>query len=112
VGDLFAPVANARFELVVSNPPYVPSAEIATLEPNVRDFEPRAALDGGADGLDLVRAVVRHAPAYLEPRGVLALEIGFDQADRVASLFEQAGFAEIERRRDYGGRERVVSGRF
>jgi release factor glutamine methyltransferase len=111
VGNLFEPVADERFELVVSNPPYVPSAEIETLEPDVREFEPRAALDGGADGLDLVRTVVNRAPRHLEPGGVLALEIAFDQADRVAPLFEQAGFAQIERRRDYGGRERVVSGR-
>lgn len=109
-GDLFTPVAGERFELVVANPPYVPSGDIAGLDADVRDFEPRQALDGGADGLDLVRAVVASAPKHLVPGGVLAVEVGFDQAPRTRSLFEAAGFAAIESRRDYGGHERVVSG--
>jgi release factor glutamine methyltransferase len=109
-GDLFAPVAAERFELVVSNPPYVPSGDIAELDVDVREFEPRQALDGGADGLDLVRTVVASAPAHLVPGGVLAVEVGFDQAPRARALFEAAGFSDIECRRDYGGHERVVSG--
>lgn len=109
-GDLFAPVSGARFELVVANPPYIPSADIATLDVDVREFEPRGALDGGPDGLDLVRRVVRQAPDHLAPGGLLAVEVGHDQAERAAALFEQSGFSAIERRRDYGGYERVVSG--
>jgi release factor glutamine methyltransferase len=109
-GDLFAPVENERFELVLANPPYIPSADIATLDPDVREFEPHHALDGGADGLDLVRAVVSSAPRHLVPGGVLAVEVGFDQAPRTRALFEAAGFTAIESRRDYGGHERVVSG--
>jgi release factor glutamine methyltransferase len=109
-GDLFEPVAGERFELVTANPPYVPSAEIAGLAADIRDFEPHQALVGGPDGLDLVRAVIAAAPEHLVPGGVLALEVGFDQAERVTALFEQAGFGNLSRRRDYGGHERVVSG--
>jgi release factor glutamine methyltransferase len=109
-GDLFTPVANEHFELVLANPPYIPSADIAALDVDVREFEPRRALDGGSDGLDLVRAVVSAAPRHLVPGGVLAVEVGFDQAPRARSLFEAAGFTFIESRRDYGGHERVVSG--
>ncbi len=111
VGDLFAPVEGSRFELVVANPPYIPSRAIGGLNVDVRDFEPRAALDGGDDGLELVRAVVERAPRHLEPGGVLAIEVGHDQAVRAEALFHAAGFSAIERRRDYGGHERVVSGR-
>jgi release factor glutamine methyltransferase len=109
-GDLFAAVEIERFELVVANPPYIPSGDIAGLDVDVRDFEPRQALDGGADGLALVRAVVASAPGHLVPGGVLAVEVGFDQAPRARALFEAAGFSSIESRRDYGGHERVVSG--
>lgn len=111
LGDLFTPIArDARFELITGNPPYIPAAEIAELAPDVRDFEPRLALDGGADGLDLVRRILQEAPAFLAANGVLALEIGFGQAPAVAELFQQRGFRDIERSRDYGGIERVVSG--
>lgn len=108
-GDLFAPVAGQRFELVTANPPYIPSAELAELAPDIRDFEPRLALDGGPDGLDVVRAVIRGALSHLEREGVLAVEIGYGQAASVRALFEQAGFRDIDVRRDYGGVERVVS---
>ncbi|MGC4090977.1 MAG: peptide chain release factor N(5)-glutamine methyltransferase [Polyangiaceae bacterium] len=110
-GDLFGAVSPAaRFELISGNPPYIPRAEIAELAPDVRDFEPRLALDGGDDGLDLVRRIVEQAPTFLSPGGVLALEIGFGQAPQVAQLLEQRGFVRVERDRDYGGVERVVSG--
>jgi release factor glutamine methyltransferase len=111
-GDLFGPVAGERFELVTANPPYIPSGELAELAPDIRDFEPRLALDGGPDGLDVVRAVVAGAPAHLEVGGVLAVEVGHDQATRVVELFERAGFREMLVQRDYGGRERVVSATF
>ena len=112
VGDLFAPVAGRRFDLVVANPPYIPSGEIAGLDADVRNFEPRRALDGGADGLDLVRRVIAEAGAHLTPDGVLAVEIGHDQGARTRELFERAGFREVAVRRDYGGRDRIVSGVF
>lgn len=100
----------SRFDLVTANPPYIPSADIAQLDPAIRDFEPSLALDGGADGLDVIRRIVSQAPSRLEPGGVLATEVHFDQAARVAALMEEAGLSRIENRRDYGGHERVVSG--
>jgi release factor glutamine methyltransferase len=109
-GDLFAPVRGQRFELVMSNPPYIPSGAIAALDADVRDFEPRLALDGGADGLSLLSRIVTEAPAILEPGGVLALEVQYDQAPRVEALLSEHGFDAIARHRDYGGHERVVSG--
>lgn len=109
-GDLFTPLGDRRFELVMSNPPYIPSAEIATLDADVRDFEPRLALDGGADGLSLLARIVGEAPSRLESGGVLALEVAYDQAARVEALLVAAGFADTLRHRDYGGHERVVTG--
>jgi release factor glutamine methyltransferase len=108
-GDLFAPFGGERFELVTANPPYIPSAELAELAPDIREFEPRLALDGGADGLDVVRAIVAGAARHLEPGGVLALEVGHDQAARVVALLESAGYGDVRVQRDYGGHERVVS---
>jgi release factor glutamine methyltransferase len=108
-GDLFAPHEGERFELITANPPYIPTGELAELAPDIRDFEPRLALDGGADGLDIIRALVSRASRHLEPGGVLALEVGHDQAARVTELLVEAGFDEIHVRRDYGGHERVVS---
>jgi release factor glutamine methyltransferase len=115
-GDLFAalsalgPSATKTFDVIVANPPYIPAGEIPTLMADVRDFEPKLALDGGGDGLDLVRRIVTEAPRHLAPLGLLAMEIGFGQAPAVAALFEAAGFAEVERAKDYGRIERVVSG--
>jgi release factor glutamine methyltransferase len=113
LGDLFAPLAaREHFELITANPPYIPHADIAGLDADVRDFEPHLALDGGPDGLDLVRRVIDAAPEHLAAGGLLALEIGHDQADRTATLLEARGFRAIERRRDYGLIERVVSATF
>jgi release factor glutamine methyltransferase len=110
VGDLFEQLdPAARFELVTANPPYIPSGELATLDPQIRKFEPALALDGGADGLAVTRRIVRDAPARLAPGGLLALEIHHDQAARVAELIAQAGLGAVEVRRDYAGRDRVVS---
>lgn len=112
VGDLFSPLGeDERFDLITANPPYIPSAEIDALDVDIRNFEPRLALDGGASGLDVLRAIVRGAGRRLVPGGVLAVEVGFDQAPAVAALFEQAGYRDVATRRDLGGRERVVSGR-
>jgi release factor glutamine methyltransferase len=115
VGDLFGAVVSgapgaARYELITANPPYIQTGEIATLDADIRDFEPRLALDGGADGLDLVRTIVAGARARLEPSGVLALEIGSEQGGPTRALLEAAGFVNVAVRRDYGGRDRVVSG--
>jgi release factor glutamine methyltransferase len=110
-GDLFAPLAaGERFELVTANPPYIPAGDIEGLDVDVRDFEPRLALDGGPDGLVVLRRIAEAARARLQPGGVLAVEVGYDQAPAVASLFANLGYTAIELRRDYGGHERVVSG--
>jgi len=89
--------------------PYIPTAEMATLAPEVKS-EPALALDGGADGLALVRRLVAAAPALLEPGGALVLEIGAGQAAATAELLGAAAFSDIRTRRDLGGIDRVVSG--
>ena len=109
--DLFARVPSQRFDVITANPPYIASAEIPELMADVRDFEPRLALDGGADGLDLVRRILDGAPERLEKDGVLAMEIGAGEAPATAALFEERGWREIEIARDYAKIERVVSGR-
>jgi release factor glutamine methyltransferase len=109
--DLFAAIpADCHFDLVTANPPYIPRGDIPTLMADVRDFEPRLALDGGPDGLDLVRRIVEDAPRFLAPGGVLAMEIGAGEAPDVRALFEARGFQAVDVRRDYGGHERIVSG--
>ncbi len=111
-GDLFAAVSDRScFELITANPPYIPSGEIESLDADVRDFEPRLALDGGADGLSITRRIVQNAARYLSPGGLLALEGGFDQAPAVAGLLADSGFGEIARAKDLAGIERVVLGR-
>jgi release factor glutamine methyltransferase len=109
-GDLAAPlVAHAPFSLIVANLPYILSADLAALPPEVR-VEPRLALDGGADGLDLVRRLVDAAPALLAPGGALALEIGAGQAAATVALLVAGGFLDPHTRQDLAGVDRVVSG--
>ncbi len=110
-GDLYAAVPPAcRFDVVTANPPYIAAGDLPGLMPDVRDFEPRLALLGGVDGLDLVRRVVAGAAPFLVPGGVLAVEVGAGQAPAVVTLFERAGYEDVEIRRDYARIERVVSG--
>ena len=113
--DLFAfapatPLARERFDVITANPPYIATSELATLMPDVRDHEPRLALDGGADGLALVRRIVSEAPEHLEPGGLLAIEIGAGEAEATVALFEARGFADVRVHRDIARIERVVSG--
>jgi release factor glutamine methyltransferase len=113
-GDLFEPVSDRGkiFDLIVFNPPYVRSDEIDALPRDVRDFEPRIALDGGADGLDFYRRIIPGALRYLSDGGFLALEIGAEMGLEVARLFVQAdGYTPPRRYRDYAGRDRVVRAR-
>ncbi len=107
--DLFDGLTDARFDVISANPPYIASAEIATLMSDVRDFEPRLALDGGDDGLALIRRIVDTAPQHLVRGGVLAIEVGAGEGPAVRALVER-DFADVEVARDYARIERVVSG--
>ncbi len=97
------------FDLIVSNPPYIASDDIAGLAPEVRLFDPRLALDGGADGLDCYRAIAAAAPALLVPDGVIVVELGAGQAEAVASLFAGAGLAPSPPRPDLTGVPRALA---
>lgn len=108
-GDLLCPVAGERFEIVVSNPPYVPSADLATLSVEVRDYEPALALFAGDDGLEVYRRLIPAAFEVLIPGGFLALEIGYGQQPAIAGLFQAAGFEAIEFLPDLQGIPRVAS---
>ena len=109
-GSLLEPVPAERdVDIVVSNPPYIPSAEIDTLKPEVRDHEPRLALDGGDDGLDIYRELVPAAAG--RARRAVLVEVGAGQAEAVAEMFTEAGLIEVTRHKDLAGIERVVSGR-
>ena len=111
--DLLAGIAaEPRFDLITANPPYIADAEVPTLSADIKNFEPHLALCGGADGLAIVRRLVKAAPGWLAPGGVLAMEIGAEQSERVAKGLAAYGFVDVERERDYGGIERVVSGRW
>jgi release factor glutamine methyltransferase len=110
LGDLDQPLVPAgRFDLIVANLPYIPSADIDGLSADVRS-EPRLALDGGGDGLVLVRRLVEAAPKLLHPGGGLALEVGVGQAGVVGELLREAGLGDVRSRRDLAGIDRVVSG--
>lgn len=98
-----------RFDLVVANPPYIRSADLAGLMPEVRDHEPHLALDGGPDGLGPYRAIASGAAARLEPGGTVVVEIGQGQGGNVSALFAGAGFAAPARHRDLAGLERVLA---
>jgi release factor glutamine methyltransferase len=96
------------FDLIVSNPPYIPSADIATLDVEVRNFDPHQALDGGADGLDYYRAIAAAAPALLTPGGALVVELGVGQVEPVVALFAAAGLAPSPPRNDLNGMPRAL----
>lgn len=120
-GDLFAAlksgmtsddgtVSGDRFDIIVSNPPYIEADVIGTLMPEVREHEPLMALDGGADGLGFYRKITERAGAYLSGGGMLFFEIGCGQAKAVRGLMEEAGFCEITVVKDFSGLDRVVYG--
>jgi release factor glutamine methyltransferase len=108
-GDGFAALENgAQFDLIVSNPPYIPSAEIETLEPEVRDFDPRLALDGGADGLEFYRLMAKSALSLLQPRGKIMVEFGDGHAEAVRQIFETEKWIVEAVKEDYSQRARIL----
>lgn len=109
-GDLWEPVGDERFDLIVSNPPYVPTDVIPTLEPEVRCGEPYAALDGGEDGLVFYRRIMKEAAGHLKPSGIIIVESGFDEAAQIAALMQDQKLRGIRTVKDYGGLDRVVLG--
>jgi release factor glutamine methyltransferase len=108
-GDGFATLkTEAKLDLIVSNPPYIPSAEIETLQPEVKDFDPRAALDGGADGLDFYRRIAAEAKLFLKPEGKIMLEFGDGQADDIKKIFENEKWIVEAVKEDYSQRARIL----
>ena len=108
-GDMFQPVSG-KFNAIVSNPPYIPSAIVEELEPEVKDHEPRLALDGTEDGLFFYKKITAEAGDYLNDGGWLLVEIGYDQGPDVSALFREAGFKDVEVIKDLAGNDRVVKG--
>ncbi|MFB9953042.1 peptide chain release factor N(5)-glutamine methyltransferase [Rhizobium puerariae] len=108
VGSDWFDQVTGRFDIIVSNPPYIRSDVIPALEPEVRDFDPPAALDGGSDGLAAYRAIAADAGDFLEKDGVIGVEIGFDQKETVTAIFRSAGFTLAQADRDYGDNDRVL----
>ena len=108
VGDMFSNVPE-KFDMICSNPPYIPSGEISSLMREVKDYEPRLALDAGKDGLRFYRKIAKEAPSHLNDNGTLILEIGCEQADDVKRILAGAGFEDIRVMKDYSGLDRIVA---
>ena len=110
LGDLFSPIGRKKYDMIISNPPYIPREVISTLEDEVRRFEPQDALDGGPTGLDFYEKIIAQAPEHLKKAGWLVLEIGHDQADAVKKLLAETGaFEEAAVYQDLAGRNRTVA---
>ena len=115
-GDMFAPfsgkLGKKKFDMIISNPPYIASHVIPSLQGEVKDHEPMGALDGGADGLDFYRRIAEEAAAYLQKNGLLMLEIGCDQGGTVPELIENSGrFKDIRCLKDLAGKDRIIAAR-
>lgn len=108
--DLFDKV-RGKYSIIVSNPPYIKSEEVDRLMPEVRDYEPRMALDGDEDGLKFYKRIISECDKYLENDGSILFEIGYDQAEQVKQLLQKNGFADIEVLKDLSGNDRVVTGK-
>ncbi|MFH1389858.1 MAG: peptide chain release factor N(5)-glutamine methyltransferase [Candidatus Margulisiibacteriota bacterium] len=107
-GYLLSPLKE-KVDLIVSNPPYIPTADLAGLEPDVKDWEPISALDGGPDGLDYIRRLINESPAHLNPGGKLMFEFGFGQAEAIKTLFAADNrYSQVEIFNDYAGIPRIV----
>ena len=111
-GDLYdaLPGEDQTFDFIISNPPYIRTSEIETLAPEVRDHDPRIALDGGDDGLIFYRRIAKKAAGHLNRGGMIFLEIGYDQGDEVSQILADKGFRDVEVIRDYSDNDRVVKG--
>lgn len=113
-GDLFRAIEDLNlkngFNVIVSNPPYIPKEEINNLQVEVKDHEPRLALDGGIDGLDFYRRITVDSKEFLAPKGLLIYEIGYDQGESVMNILKQEGFKDIQILKDLQGHDRVVMG--
>jgi release factor glutamine methyltransferase len=108
-GSQFGPVKHAApFDMIVSNPPYVKTGEISGLQREIRDWEPRKALDGGEEGLDFFRLIFSGAGGLLTPQGIVVVELGFGQAARVTEIAKASGLGKIEILKDYAGIERIL----
>ena len=107
--DLFSELTN-KFDIIVSNPPYIKSKVINSLQREVKDNEPLIALDGGEDGLDFYKRISNDAKNYLNNNGILAFEIGFDQKEEIIKILQDEGYTNIEAYTDYSGNDRVVIG--
>jgi release factor glutamine methyltransferase len=105
--DWFSTIAG-KFDIIVSNPPYIRTSVVASLAPEVRDHDPALALDGGADGLDAYRTIAAHAARHLAEDGIVGVEIGYDQLQVVGQIFEEEGFTVIDRVKDLGGNDRAI----
>lgn len=107
--NLFEDVVKEKFDMIVSNPPYIPSDEIATLMPEVAQFEPQQALDGKEDGLYFYRKIIAGCRDYLAENGSIFFEIGYNQGDAVSAMLKEAGFANVSVIKDLAGNDRVIS---
>lgn len=112
-GNLFEPVSNMKnsFQIILSNPPYIESKEIGRLQPEVKDYEPMLALDGGEDGLIYYRDISKNAKDFLKSGGLLIYEIGYNQGDEVSAIMDKEGYKDIKVLKDLQGLNRVVLGR-
>ena len=111
VSDMFSEVSG-KYDLLVSNPPYIPKSVIDTLDPEVRDYEPKRALDGGEDGLDFYKILAKEGKNYLKRSGIMFLEIGYDQGESVPELLLEEGYKHVEVMKDLAGQNRVVKAHF
>lgn len=108
-GDMYEPIKKKKYNMIISNPPYIKSGVIPSLMPEVKDFEPLDALDGGVDGLEFYRHIVKDAPQHLKKNGLLVFEIGHDQAAEVTAIITVTDkFEEVKVGRDLDGKDRVV----
>ena len=111
-GHLFDALENViSFDFIISNPPYIRSRDIEVLQPEIKDWEPVNALDGGDDGMDFYRKIISEASSYLKDNGTIMFELGIDCADSVTVMFEESGYRHITIKKDYAGINRIISAR-